>query len=42
MIRKDWKFCGHNLQAVAILDKKLKIFVFILYIFYLAVAFQQY
>ena len=29
MIRKDWNFCHQILRAVAILDKKLKIFIFI-------------
>ena len=29
MIRKDWSFCGQILQVIAILDKKLKIFIFI-------------
>ena len=49
--RKDYSFCDQILQVVAILDKKLKIFIFIYFfffqfffrdIFHLAVAFQRY
>ena len=28
MIRKDWNFCDQILQALAILDKNLSIFIF--------------
>ena len=31
MIRKDWTFCGQNLQTIAILHKKLKFFMFIFF-----------
>ena len=29
MIRKDWNVCDHIMKAAAILEKKLKIFIFI-------------
>ena len=31
IIRKDWNFCDWILQAATILDKKLKIFIFIFF-----------
>ena len=33
VVRKDWIFYDQALQAVAILDKKLKIFIFIFFVF---------
>ena len=32
--RKDYSFCDQILQVVAILDKKLKIFIFIFFFFF--------
>ena len=32
MIRKDWSLCDQNLQFVAILHKKLKIFIFFVFL----------
>ena len=33
MVRKNWNFCDQDLEAVAILEKKLKVFIFIFYCF---------
>ena len=37
MIKKDWNFCDQILQAVAILDKSLKISVLIFSFFILQI-----